>query len=143
MVPTLAGYTNLQKLKIERFLEQQFVIILVDAGSTHNFMSIQDYEKIEPLQWQNQKKGRIIRRTQRSMNINPLIIKKDAPHWPSGTIALTIMMSSTPNRGQMFNTGADTSRVGVSTILTQDGQRHEKVKMSPEKLPLLPTSDLD
>ncbi|RWW53994.1 hypothetical protein BHE74_00039464 [Ensete ventricosum] len=37
-VPTLADYINLQKLKIEGFLEQQSVIILVD-GSTHNFMS--------------------------------------------------------------------------------------------------------
>ncbi|RRT67656.1 hypothetical protein BHM03_00009746 [Ensete ventricosum] len=37
-VPTLAGYTNLQKLKIEGFLEQQFVIVLIDVGSTHNFM---------------------------------------------------------------------------------------------------------
>ncbi|RWW63176.1 hypothetical protein BHE74_00029663 [Ensete ventricosum] len=39
MIPTLAGYTKLQKLKIAGFLEQQSVIILVDAGSTHNFMS--------------------------------------------------------------------------------------------------------
>ncbi|RRT43013.1 hypothetical protein B296_00025483 [Ensete ventricosum] len=39
MVPTLAGYTNLQKLKIKGFLEQQSVIILIDAESTHNFMS--------------------------------------------------------------------------------------------------------
>ncbi|RZR73660.1 hypothetical protein BHM03_00026778 [Ensete ventricosum] len=38
-VPTLAGYTNLQKLKIEGFLEQQSIIILINAGSTHNFMS--------------------------------------------------------------------------------------------------------
>ncbi|RWV94647.1 hypothetical protein GW17_00042799 [Ensete ventricosum] len=38
-VPTLAGYTNLQKLKIEGFLEQQSVIILIDAESIHNFMS--------------------------------------------------------------------------------------------------------
>ncbi|RWV98692.1 hypothetical protein GW17_00038442 [Ensete ventricosum] len=38
-VHTLAGYTNLQKLKIEGFLEQQSVIILIDARSTHNFMS--------------------------------------------------------------------------------------------------------
>ncbi|RWW61251.1 hypothetical protein BHE74_00031695 [Ensete ventricosum] len=38
-VPTLAGYTNLQKLKIEGFLEQQSVSILIDAWSTHNFMS--------------------------------------------------------------------------------------------------------
>ncbi|RRT61227.1 hypothetical protein B296_00018970 [Ensete ventricosum] len=38
-VHTLAGYTNLQKLKIEGFLEQQSVIILIDAESTHNFMS--------------------------------------------------------------------------------------------------------
>ncbi|RRT41407.1 hypothetical protein B296_00038455 [Ensete ventricosum] len=38
-VPTLAGYTNLQKLKIEGFIEQQSVIILNDAGSTHNFLS--------------------------------------------------------------------------------------------------------
>ncbi|RWV80175.1 hypothetical protein GW17_00058592 [Ensete ventricosum] len=38
-VPTLVGYTNLQKLKIEGFLEQQSVIILIDTGSTHNFMS--------------------------------------------------------------------------------------------------------
>ncbi|RWV93738.1 hypothetical protein GW17_00043781 [Ensete ventricosum] len=74
MVPTLADHTNLQKLKIEGFLEQQSVIILIDAGSTHNFMSsdfhdfpqdqsmmlkdfldddlrstAQDREKIEPL----------------------------------------------------------------------------------------------
>ncbi|RWV78581.1 hypothetical protein GW17_00060422 [Ensete ventricosum] len=39
MVPTLASYTNLQKLKIKGFLEQQSVIILIDVGSTHNFMS--------------------------------------------------------------------------------------------------------
>ncbi|RWW73552.1 hypothetical protein BHE74_00018563 [Ensete ventricosum] len=38
-VPTLVGYTNLQKLKIEGFLEQQSVIILIVTGSTHNFMS--------------------------------------------------------------------------------------------------------
>ncbi|RWW05212.1 hypothetical protein GW17_00031526 [Ensete ventricosum] len=38
-VPTLTGYTNPQKLKIEGFLEQQSVIILIDARSTHNFMS--------------------------------------------------------------------------------------------------------
>ncbi|RZR97826.1 hypothetical protein BHM03_00027081 [Ensete ventricosum] len=38
-VPTLVGYTNLQILKIEGFLEQHFVIILIGAGSTHNFMS--------------------------------------------------------------------------------------------------------
>ncbi|RWW78411.1 hypothetical protein BHE74_00013372 [Ensete ventricosum] len=38
-VPTLAGYTNLQKLKIEGFLEQQSIIVLIDAVSTHNFMS--------------------------------------------------------------------------------------------------------
>ncbi|RWW09098.1 hypothetical protein GW17_00027429, partial [Ensete ventricosum] len=39
MVPTLVGYTNLPKLKIEGFLEQQSVIILIDAESTQNFMS--------------------------------------------------------------------------------------------------------
>ncbi|RWW38329.1 hypothetical protein BHE74_00056442 [Ensete ventricosum] len=33
-VPTLASYTNLQTLKIEGFLEQQSVIILIDAEST-------------------------------------------------------------------------------------------------------------
>ncbi|RRT43426.1 hypothetical protein B296_00006375 [Ensete ventricosum] len=66
------------------------------------------------------------------MNGNPLIIKKDAPPWPSGTIALTTTMSSTPNCGQMFIIGADTSRVGVNTILMQDGQQHEEVKMGPE-----------
>ncbi|RWW54289.1 hypothetical protein BHE74_00039139, partial [Ensete ventricosum] len=38
MVLTLASYTNLQKLKIEGFLEQQSIIILIDAESTHNFM---------------------------------------------------------------------------------------------------------
>ncbi|RWW81060.1 hypothetical protein BHE74_00010574 [Ensete ventricosum] len=38
-VPTLAGYTNLQKFKIKGFLGQQSVIILIDAWSTHNFMS--------------------------------------------------------------------------------------------------------
>ncbi|RWW62458.1 hypothetical protein BHE74_00030403 [Ensete ventricosum] len=103
----------------------------------------QDREKIEPLQWRNQKRGRIICRTQRSMNIIPLIIKKDAPPWPSGTIALTATMSSTPHRGQMFIIGVDTPRVGVSTILVQNGQQHEEVKMGPEKSPLLPTSDSD
>ncbi|RRT33377.1 hypothetical protein B296_00024972 [Ensete ventricosum] len=45
-VPTLAGYTTLQKLKIEGFLEQQFVIILIDAGSIHNFMSILGVVKV-------------------------------------------------------------------------------------------------
>ncbi|RWW15021.1 hypothetical protein GW17_00021159 [Ensete ventricosum] len=38
-VPTLIGYTNLQTLKIEGFLRQQSIIILIDTGSTHNFMS--------------------------------------------------------------------------------------------------------
>ncbi|RWW77225.1 hypothetical protein BHE74_00014627 [Ensete ventricosum] len=38
-IPTLAGYTNLQKLKIKGFLEHQSVIIPIDEGSTHNFMS--------------------------------------------------------------------------------------------------------
>ncbi|RWV93513.1 hypothetical protein GW17_00044027 [Ensete ventricosum] len=33
-VPTLVGYTNPQKLKIEGFLKQQLVIILIDIGST-------------------------------------------------------------------------------------------------------------
>ncbi|RWV85100.1 hypothetical protein GW17_00053134 [Ensete ventricosum] len=42
-VPTLADYINLQKLKIEGFLEQQSVIILVD-GSTHNFMSSKHFQ---------------------------------------------------------------------------------------------------
>ncbi|RWV80877.1 hypothetical protein GW17_00057777 [Ensete ventricosum] len=42
-VPTLVGYTNLQILKIEGFLEQHFVIILIGAGSTHNFMSSYRY----------------------------------------------------------------------------------------------------
>ncbi|RRT40406.1 hypothetical protein B296_00037865 [Ensete ventricosum] len=88
-VPTLIGYTNLQTLKIEGFLRQQSVIILIDTGSTHNFMSskisgdfhdftqdrtmmlkdfldddlrstAQDHKKIEPLKWRNQKRGRII-----------------------------------------------------------------------------------
>ncbi|RWW58932.1 hypothetical protein BHE74_00034164 [Ensete ventricosum] len=111
MVPTLAGYTNLQKLKIEGFLESQSVIMLIDTGCIYNFMSskhfkipgdfhdfpqdqtmmlkdfidddlrsmVQDREKIESLQWRNQKRDRIIRRTQRSINIVLLIIKKDAP----------------------------------------------------------------
>ncbi|RRT58975.1 hypothetical protein B296_00000656 [Ensete ventricosum] len=38
-VPTLVSYTNLQKLKIEGFLKQQSIIVLINAGSTHNFMS--------------------------------------------------------------------------------------------------------
>ncbi|RWW69118.1 hypothetical protein BHE74_00023304 [Ensete ventricosum] len=38
-IHTLARYTNLQKMKIEGFLEQQLVIVFVDTGSTHNFMS--------------------------------------------------------------------------------------------------------
>ncbi|RZS13089.1 hypothetical protein BHM03_00044621 [Ensete ventricosum] len=38
-IPTLAGYTNLQKLKIKGFLRQQPVIILINARSTRNFMS--------------------------------------------------------------------------------------------------------
>ncbi|RWV91857.1 hypothetical protein GW17_00045817 [Ensete ventricosum] len=53
------------------------------------------------------------------------------------------MKPSTPNHGQMFLIRADTSRMGVSTILMQDGQQHEDVKMGPEKTPLLPTSDSD
>ncbi|RRT31459.1 hypothetical protein B296_00051430 [Ensete ventricosum] len=66
------------------------------------------------------------------MNIIPLIIKKDAPPWPSETIALMATMSSTPNRGQMFIFGVDTSIVGVSTILMQDGQWHKEVKWAPK-----------
>ncbi|RWV93220.1 hypothetical protein GW17_00044341 [Ensete ventricosum] len=103
----------------------------------------QDHKKIEPLQWGNQKRARIICRTQRSINIIPLIIKKDAPPWLSGTIALTATMSSTPNHDKIFIIGVDTPRVGVSTILMQDGQQHEEVKMGHEKSPLLPTSDSD
>ncbi|RWW81192.1 hypothetical protein BHE74_00010436, partial [Ensete ventricosum] len=38
-VPTLADYTNLQTLKIEGFLEQQSIIIHINAGSTNHFMS--------------------------------------------------------------------------------------------------------
>ncbi|RRT34179.1 hypothetical protein B296_00047304 [Ensete ventricosum] len=38
-VPTLASYTNLQKLKIDGFLKQQSVIVLINAGSTNNFIS--------------------------------------------------------------------------------------------------------
>ncbi|RWW06533.1 hypothetical protein GW17_00030132 [Ensete ventricosum] len=38
-VPTLAGYSTLQKLKIKGFLEQQSVIVLIDTGSTYNIMS--------------------------------------------------------------------------------------------------------
>ncbi|RRT66798.1 hypothetical protein B296_00004514 [Ensete ventricosum] len=46
-------------------------------------------------------------------------------------------------RGNMFIIGADISRVEINTILMQDGQQHEEVKMGPEKSPLLPTSNLD
>ncbi|RRT64939.1 hypothetical protein B296_00013567 [Ensete ventricosum] len=250
-IPTLAGYTNLQKLKIEGFLEQQSVIVLIDAGSAHNSMSskvavhlmlqkedysgfkvkvadgqilkwsqkcprvklilqeqdviadfflipldgfdimlgvdwgklplmyyilsnspwllmqhfqisgdfhdfpqdwtmmlkdflgddlrsmAQDREKIEPLQWGNHNKRRIICRTQRSI---PLTIKKDAPPWPSGTIALTTRMSSTPNRGQMFIIGSNTSRVGIGVTLMQDGPWHER-RVSLEELQYMLTPD--
>ncbi|RRT82911.1 hypothetical protein B296_00006564 [Ensete ventricosum] len=170
-VPTLTGYTNPLKLKIEGFFKQQPVIVLIDTESTqlhkqdkfflksyilpnspwllmqyfkisgdfHDFPqdrtmmlkvflnddlqpTTQDHEKIESRQWQNQSKGRIICKTQQSMNIIPLTMKKDAPRWPSGTLALTTMMSSTPNRGQMFIIGVDTSRVGISITLMQDDQ---------------------
>ncbi|RWW60779.1 hypothetical protein BHE74_00032198 [Ensete ventricosum] len=82
----------------------------------------QDHEKIESYQWQNQSKGRIIYRTQQSMNIIPPTMKKDAPPWPSGTIALTTTMSPIPNRGQMFIIEAGTSRVGIGIALMQDDQ---------------------
>ncbi|RRT56389.1 hypothetical protein B296_00034629 [Ensete ventricosum] len=39
MVHAFAGYTNPQTMKIEGFLEQQLVIILIDTGSTKNFMN--------------------------------------------------------------------------------------------------------
>ncbi|RWW11675.1 hypothetical protein GW17_00024698 [Ensete ventricosum] len=42
------------------------------------------------------------------------------------------MISSTPNHGQIFIIGADTSRMGVSIILMQDDQQHEEVKIGPE-----------
>ncbi|RWV81198.1 hypothetical protein BHE74_00054035 [Ensete ventricosum] len=38
IVPTLAGYTNLQELKIKGFLKQKSVIVRFDPRSTHNFM---------------------------------------------------------------------------------------------------------
>ncbi|RZS22841.1 hypothetical protein BHM03_00055664 [Ensete ventricosum] len=67
-VPTLAGYTNLQKLNIEGFLEHQSVIILIDVGSTHKFMSSkvatdlmlqnEDYNRFEVLKC-NQKYPRV------------------------------------------------------------------------------------
>ncbi|RWW29341.1 hypothetical protein GW17_00006140 [Ensete ventricosum] len=58
------------------------------------------------------------------------------------------MMPSTsvlalPEHGNVFIMRADISRVEISTILMQDGQQHEEVKMDPEKSLLLPTSDSD
>ncbi|RWW40409.1 hypothetical protein BHE74_00054178 [Ensete ventricosum] len=38
-VHALAGYTNPQAMKIEGFLEQQPVIVLIDTKSTNNFMN--------------------------------------------------------------------------------------------------------
>ncbi|RRT57315.1 hypothetical protein B296_00034927 [Ensete ventricosum] len=39
MVNALAGYTNSQTMKIGGFLKQQPVTILIDTGSTNNFMN--------------------------------------------------------------------------------------------------------
>ncbi|RRT60341.1 hypothetical protein B296_00015350 [Ensete ventricosum] len=98
----------------------------------------QDREKTEPLKWRNQNKRRIIWRSQQ--NIIPLTMKKGAPPWLSGTIALTTMMLLTPNRGQMFMIGADTSRVGIDITLMQDGPWHERGG-SPEELKSMLTPD--
>ncbi|RWW70945.1 hypothetical protein BHE74_00021346 [Ensete ventricosum] len=38
-VYALVGHTNPQTMKIEGFLEQQPVIVLIDIGSTNNFMN--------------------------------------------------------------------------------------------------------
>ncbi|RWW40840.1 hypothetical protein BHE74_00053713 [Ensete ventricosum] len=89
----------------------------------------QDRKKFEPLQWRNQNKRRIIRRSQQ--NTIPLTVKKDAPPWPSGTIALTTTMLSPPSRGQMFMIGADTSRVGIDVTLMQDGRLLMHTEVSP------------
>ncbi|RWW13564.1 hypothetical protein GW17_00022706 [Ensete ventricosum] len=84
-----------------------------------------DRKKIKSLQWKNRSKRVIICRTQQNMNITPLTVKKDAPPWPSGTIALTTTMPSTPTPtfpdcGQMFLIGAETSRVGIVTLMQDD-----------------------
>ncbi|RWW79617.1 hypothetical protein BHE74_00012084 [Ensete ventricosum] len=96
---------------------QDWTMMLKDFLDDDLRSMAQDREKIEPLQWRNHSKRRIIYRTQRSI---PLTIKKDAPPWPSGTIALTTRMSSTPNHGQMFIIGSNTSRVGIGVTLMQD-----------------------
>ncbi|RRT53502.1 hypothetical protein B296_00002448 [Ensete ventricosum] len=94
-----------------------------------------DRMKIESPQWQNQSKRGIICRTQRNMNITPLTVKKDAPPWPSGTIALITMMPSTPtlafpDRGQMFVIGA-ASRVGIGVTLMQDNRPLIRIEALP------------
>ncbi|RWW55127.1 hypothetical protein BHE74_00038291 [Ensete ventricosum] len=90
----------------------------------------QDREKIKPLQWRNQNKRRIIHRSQQ--NIIPLIVKKDALPWPSGTIALTTTILSPPSCGKMFMIGADTSRVGVGITLIQDGRLLIHTRLLPQ-----------
>ncbi|RWV82935.1 hypothetical protein GW17_00055524 [Ensete ventricosum] len=88
----------------------------------------QDHEKFKPLQWQNLNKRRIIRKSQ---NIIPLTVKKDAPPWPSGTIALTTTILSPPSHGQMFMIGTDISRVGIDGTLVQDGRLLIHTEASP------------
>ncbi|RWV80223.1 hypothetical protein BHE74_00034415 [Ensete ventricosum] len=39
MVQALAGYANLQMMKIRGFLKQQLITVLIDTGSINNFMN--------------------------------------------------------------------------------------------------------
>ncbi|RZR85092.1 hypothetical protein BHM03_00012022 [Ensete ventricosum] len=38
-VHALAGYSNPQKMKVEGLLKQQFITVLIDTGSTNNFLN--------------------------------------------------------------------------------------------------------
>ncbi|RZR85289.1 hypothetical protein BHM03_00012235, partial [Ensete ventricosum] len=86
---------------------------LIDDGFRS---TTQDREKIEPLQWRNQNKRRIIRISQ---NIT-LTVNKDTPPWPSGTIAL--MTTCCPHQVMAkYMIRAYTFKVGISVTLMQDG----------------------
>ncbi|RWW60377.1 hypothetical protein BHE74_00032632 [Ensete ventricosum] len=59
------------------------------------------------------------------------------------TMMPSISVLALPKRGNVFIIRADISRVEIGTILMQDGEQHEEVKMGPEKSPLLPILNSD
>ncbi|RRT33204.1 hypothetical protein B296_00020024 [Ensete ventricosum] len=122
-VPTLVGYTNLQTLKIEGFLKQQSVIILIDTGNTHNLMS-------------NKVAAHLMLQKEyyNGFEVKTMMLKvfhdddlgftahdcekeqeKGIDMTPTAMM-LSISMLALPERDNVFILGADTSRVGISPL---------------------------